>query len=599
LVCTVDGEALTEEPEGERTPTPPSLPPPVRRTESVPPRDSLSRLPTQPVRPPSSPTSQPSPPSQTDPTPPTVQALGSEPSDPQLRQANAPYRRPQPPRSPTQPLQTTAPSRGSNPRIDGTSPAWQGERLGPYRLLRQLGEGGMARIYLAEHEKLGRICAIKRLHADHFADRITVARFLAEARAVGAIHHPNLVAAYDVVEEPHEIYLVMEYLDGQDVAQLLREGGPMEPARAAEIVAQACDGLAAVHAHNIVHRDLKPENIFLARDGDGVERVKLLDFGVARLMGDRPQELKTRSGLTVGTPTYMSPEQATASEIDARSDVYTVGVVLFEMLAGAPPFTGAGYGDVMLMHVNDPAPRLSSRRPDVAPWLDQLVARCLEKKPGQRFQSATELGAALRAGPSAQVAPTGAEAPSPPAQAIEVPRPRMDRFWTWAALVGGIAVVGGAALFAAEPWHGTPQTTTMPPAAEIAPLLPVSTAARPAPVEPVVTPLAAPTVAPAVARPVAAAPQRKVHVVTVPSHAMVALAGSAPCRAPCDVPIPAGSTSTLDIRASAPRYLAESRLIEGASPPSSLRIVLHHAPRGHRHGPGHSRRHSHHHAAPR
>ena len=270
------------------------------------------------------------------------------------------------------------------------------EKLGAYVLTRQLGEGGMARIYLARHEKLGRVVAIKRLHADHFDDPITVHRFLAEARAVGDLRHPNLVAVYDVVEEPGEIYLVMEYLKGRDVARAMREDGPFAPARAAVIAAQICDGLAAVHARQIVHRDLKPENVFLLA-GEGDEAVKLLDFGVARLAESRPKELRTRSGLTVGTPTYMSPEQATASPVDGRSDLYAVGILLFEMITGKPPFVG-GYGDVMLQHVHDPPRRLAQARPDVPPWLDELVMRCLDKEPDRRHQSAAELAAALRAG---------------------------------------------------------------------------------------------------------------------------------------------------------------------------------------------------------
>lgn len=271
------------------------------------------------------------------------------------------------------------------------------QRLGRYRLIRIIGEGGMARIYLAEEETRGRLCAIKRLHATHFSDRVTVGRFLREARAVAGIDHPNLVATYDVIDQPDEICLVMEYLDGCDLAEVLEEEGPLDPLRAAAYCAQACDGLEAVHTRGIIHRDLKPENLFLAYEPNGEERIKLLDFGVARLLEELPRDLRTKTGQTVGTPMYMSPEQATASEdLDGRSDIYMLGVVLFELLTGTRPFCGAGYGEVMLKHVNDPPPRPTSRRRSIPPWLEDIVMRCLEKDPDARYQSAAKLASALR-----------------------------------------------------------------------------------------------------------------------------------------------------------------------------------------------------------
>ncbi len=418
------------------------------------------------------------------------------------------------------------------------------EVLGQYRLVRQLGEGGMARIYLAEHVKLGRICAIKRLHADHFEDRITVARFLAEARAVSDISHPNLVAVYDVVEEPNEIYIVMEYLDGVDVAAVLRDEGRFEPRRAAEIAAQACDGLAAVHARDIIHRDLKPENIFLARDPAG-ERVKLLDFGVARLTIDRPKELRTRSGLTVGTPTYMSPEQATASPLDARSDLYAIGVLLYEMIAGVPPFVGAGYGDVMLMHVNDPPPALSSRRADVPSWLEAVVMRCLEKEPEARYQTATELAAALRSSGTAQVT---VPRRTPP------PQPATKKRWPAAAALAGIGAVAVAVVVAAIAWP-QPAPIVKPPIAE---------------------PIAAPATVPISATAPASEP-RKLQVSTTPLGARVAVDGIERCRTPCAVELPDNAPSAqLDV--SADGYAPERRLIDLAAPPPSLTLILRRAP---------------------
>jgi serine/threonine-protein kinase len=417
------------------------------------------------------------------------------------------------------------------------------EKLGPYRLIKLLGEGGMARIYLAEHEKIGRICAIKRLHADHFEDRITVARFLAEARAVSDITHPNLVAVYDVVEEPNEIYIVMEYLDGHDVAQVLRDERRLTPPRAAEIAAQACDGLAAVHEKNIIHRDLKPENIFLMKDGSR-ERVKLLDFGVARLTIDRPKELQTRSGLTVGTPTYMSPEQATASEIDCRSDLYAIGVLLYEMLAGAPPFTGAGYGDVMLMHVNDPPTPISAHRSDVPPWLELVVMKCLEKEPEARFQTAMELATALRAGATA-------ESVLPPPNAKRKakqgsPYPAISR--RKSRLPVGIAV-GAAAAIALAAGIAIVAGSRHPVADAVVVPSPPPPKAAPPP------------------------PAKKLSLSSVPPGASVALDGKARCATPCDVELPPGArTVALDLTAEG--FEVEHRILEAASAPDGLRFTL-------------------------
>ena len=625
LVCAVDGETLIEEDElllaGRTEPvvTPPSLVSATRRAgawDDVEEVEELEEL--APELPPTPPLSQAytgsgrfaAPRPRANSAPPIAPARATPPpgtprsdiSDPLFRTTglNAPARRRTDPPAPRH--RTTDPpvhgpltppsgfrrDTGPMARVDpsGAGLGWLGERLGPYRLLRQLGEGGMARIYLAEHEKLGRICAIKRLHADHFADRLTVARFLAEARAVGAIHHPNLVAAYDVVEEPNEIYLVMEYLDGRDVAHVLRTEGPMAPARAVDIIAQACDGLAAVHAHNIVHRDLKPENIFLTRDPDGHERVKLLDFGVARLIGDRPQELKTRSGLTVGTPTYMSPEQATASEIDARSDIYTVGVVLYEMLCGMPPFTGAGYGDVMLMHVNDAAPRLSSRRSDVPPWLESVVTRCLEKEPDQRFESAAELAAVLRAGPRSS-APTHQD----PRGTMRVRTiPQVKQGWNWrpaAAVLGAVLLFCATVLTVlwtqrgAEPPARAPAVATLAPstAANTVPGAVPNTAPAPPPPAPPVAATAAPVPqeAPAAA-PVMLGPPHRVRVTTRPYHATVSLRGQEPCRSPCYLLIP-NMLGTVEIHVSAPGYVDDSRTVDASDPPNPLRLRLSRIPK--------------------
>ena len=212
--------------------------------------------------------------------------------------------------------------------------------LGPYKLLAKLGEGTMAIVYAAEHSKLGRRSAIKRLRPEHLVDHEIVHRFLAEARTIASIQHPNLVTIYDVVEEPGETYLVMELLDGRDLLATLQTG-PVQMERALRIAIEICDALVPVHARGIIHRDIKPANVFLSVTS-GREQVKMLDFGAARLLGGGSllEARMEAAGKVLGSPAYMSPEQIGGEELDARSDVYAVGVVLYEMLSGKAPFLG-------------------------------------------------------------------------------------------------------------------------------------------------------------------------------------------------------------------------------------------------------------------
>ena len=444
--------------------------------------------------------------------------------------------------------------------VEGGEAPLEEERLGGYRLIRMLGEGGMARVYMAEHEKLGRLCAIKRLHAAHFEDHVTVSRFIAEARAVSGIRHPNLVGIYDIIEEPTEICLVMEYLEGQDLGHILREQGPFYPPRAAALCAQACEGLEAVHARGIVHRDLKPDNLFLAREPDGLERVKLLDFGVARLVEDRPRALRTQSGQTVGTPQYMSPEQATASPIDPRSDIYMMGVVLFELVTGRTPFVGKGYGDVMMMHVHNKPPRPSDLRSGVPAWLDDIILRCLEKDPAKRFQSARELAAELRREPTVRV--------TMPVEQLVVRRGWSNR--TLVLMLGGALVIG----MAIAVWLVVRLTSARPaalPAGEPAAALHSKDAAGGANLRTDARPSAGAEeedVEPA--KP----PIVRLRVVTQPPGAAVQVDGDLRCLGPCEVELQGGPERPVEVRVSAPGYVTERRLIDIASPPPELRIPL-------------------------
>ncbi|HSK02456.1 MAG TPA: serine/threonine-protein kinase, partial [Kofleriaceae bacterium] len=256
-----------------------------------------------------------------------------------------------------------------------------GSVVGNYRIIRKLGEGGMGAVYLAQHTLLGRRAALKVLLPMLSARPDVVNRFFNEARATTSISDPGIVQIFDFgYHTDGSAYIVMEYLEGEALDARLGRLGHLPVPDALRLIRQVATSLAAAHAQGIVHRDLKPENIYLVRDPEVAsgERPKLLDFGIAKLSDDRPGKLKTHTGALMGTPLYMSPEQCRgASELDHRSDVYALGCVLFHLIAGAPPFDADGLGDIIAMHLREPAPVLSSRAPWVAPNVDALVARCL------------------------------------------------------------------------------------------------------------------------------------------------------------------------------------------------------------------------------
>ena len=216
------------------------------------------------------------------------------------------------------------------------APPVEGERLGPYRLMGLLGQGGMGQVYRARHTRLERDVAIKRLRAEYVQNPEVVHRFFQEARVVNRIRHPNIVEVLDFIEEPGRVYCVMELLEGTTLLQALRAQGPMPVARVLSIGAQVCDALEAAHLADVIHRDVKPENIFLIRTPDGGDQVKVLDFGIAKLGPAAAGAEATRTSLhaVLGTPMYMAPEQAQGGAVDARADVYSVGAVLYELLTG-------------------------------------------------------------------------------------------------------------------------------------------------------------------------------------------------------------------------------------------------------------------------
>ena len=288
--------------------------------------------------------------------------------------------------------------------------------MGQYVITRKIGEGGMGTVWVGEHTLLGRRAAIKVLLPEYTSREEIVQRFFNEARAVTAIADPGIVQVFDFGYNAGSAYIVMELLEGEPMDARLRRIGRFEPLTAIRLMTQIATSLGAAHAKNVIHRDLKPENIFIVGDPavTGGERTKILDFGIAKLAGDEASKVKTRTGMMMGTPVYMSPEQCRgAGSIDARSDIYTLGCVLFTMLCGRPPFEAEATGDLIIMHVRDAPPAPSQFERSVIPELDALMARCLQKDPNHRFQNTGELVQALHAVEAAMLGASAHRHPTP------------------------------------------------------------------------------------------------------------------------------------------------------------------------------------------
>ncbi|HSF99529.1 MAG TPA: protein kinase [Vicinamibacterales bacterium] len=274
---------------------------------------------------------------------------------------------------------------------------------GKYQVEARIGRGGMGTIYRATHRMLGKPVAIKLINPDVGISSEMAARFEREARAASNLNHPNIATVHDLGQlEDGTLYMVMEFIEGDTLKAVIGRDGPMPPARIVRLLGQIVSALAAAHRNGIVHRDLKPQNIMVTRDAGGHEVAKLLDFGIAKTMDDAATQL-TATGLSLGTPQYMAPEQANGGQVDGRSDIYALGVILYEMLIGEVPFEATSTPAVLVKHLTEqPAPP-SKRRPDLhlPAGLEAIALRSLEKDPAKRFQSAEDLQAALEAGGSA------------------------------------------------------------------------------------------------------------------------------------------------------------------------------------------------------
>ena len=256
---------------------------------------------------------------------------------------------------------------------------------GKYTLISKLGEGGMGSVYLAEQTSMGREVAIKVLRREFSQNRMAIKRFLREARAASKLAHPNTITVYDFGQSTDGLlYLVMERLTGRPLGDILDSEGRMPVERTVHIMAQVCDSLSEAHAHGITHRDLKPENIFIEQKVGNPDFVKVLDFGIAKMQGDDSTQA-TATGMICGTPSYMSPEQAMGRDIDGRSDIYALGILLYEMLTDEKPFEGDTPMEVMLKHINEPAPNILERTGMVVPrGIQQAVDRMLSKNATER-----------------------------------------------------------------------------------------------------------------------------------------------------------------------------------------------------------------------
>ena len=266
-----------------------------------------------------------------------------------------------------------------------------------YHVVKKLGEGGMGQVYLAEHVKMGRRSAIKVMNPSMTHDPDAVARFNREAANASRITHPNVCAVYDFGETPDGlIYLAMEFIEGEPLTDLIAREGALKVGRAVKIFQQTADALQAAHDLGIVHRDLKPDNIMLAKGRDGSDVVKVVDFGIAKAVGgDEAGQKVTKTGLVVGTPEFMSPEQLSGDKLDGRSDLYSLALVLYRMLTGKLPFEATSVQETMIKRLTDEPTKLALARPDLAfpPKLQGVLDRALARTPNERYQSVSEFAA--------------------------------------------------------------------------------------------------------------------------------------------------------------------------------------------------------------
>lgn len=372
-----------------------------------------------------------------------------------------------------------------------------GQSLGSYRIIDTLGEGGMGVVYVAEHELIGRKAAVKRLLPEYSNNKDMVDRFFNEARAATMIKHPGIVQIFDFgYADDGSAYIVMEFLEGEELTQRIESAGRLPVDEVYHLSRQLGSALAAAHSAGIIHRDLKPDNIHIVKDPQvpGGERIKILDFGIAKLLGNSPTTAKTRTGAMMGSPMYMSPEQCRgAGEVDLRADIYSLGCVMYHMATGRPPFDAGGVGEIIGKHIYEQPAEPRSYAPDLPDALQAIILRTLEKDPDARHATMDDLIQAIDDATGARFAmtshssapgygrapsqPVVASGTAPPVQttlgnsAAEIAGPIGSVVdagkWGWLVPLAAVVLLGGGAtLFAVTRGGGDDLGNTTPVAAK-------------------------------------------------------------------------------------------------------------------------------------
>ncbi len=314
---------------------------------------------------------------------------------------------------------------------------------GRYRLEAKLGSGGMSTVYLARDQTLDRPVAVKVMHREMSEQADQLERFRQEARSVAKFSHPNVVSVIDAGEDGGHPYIVFEYIEGETLKQRISRNGALDPQEAIAYAIEIARGLAVAHARNMVHRDIKPQNILIDAEG----RAKLTDFGISRQL---EQDGMTATGRVLGTTDYVAPEQAMGRKVDLRTDIYSLGVVLYEMLIGQVPFAADSQVGVAMKHVNEELPDVQRRRPDVSAAVALVVERATAKDPAERYQQVSEMIDDLSTALEVEAARAGSTTGEATSVLDAVPPPKRKLSsrarWSWVAIVAILVVVGGTLL---------------------------------------------------------------------------------------------------------------------------------------------------------
>jgi tRNA A-37 threonylcarbamoyl transferase component Bud32 len=430
---------------------------------------------------------------------------------------------------------------------------------GRYRVETVLGEGGMGIVYRCSHTIIGKKLALKVLRADLARDGEVTERFLNEAKAASAIGNPHIIDISDFGQFPDgSTYFVMEYLTGRALNGIGADGQRMSMDRVLKIARQLGEGLAAAHASGIVHRDLKPDNIFLIQRGADKDFVKILDFGIAKVSTSEGK--LTRAGAVFGTPHYMSPEQAAGTSVDARGDVYSLGIILYELVSGKVPFDADNFMGVLTQHMYKPPTLLAEVTPNaelLPPGLEAIVMKCLAKRPEQRYQSMDEFVAdvdKVLAGIQPTAAREAREALTEPGSYYEDGTPSGTRGskarWAWVGAGVVVALVAGAAVLTRKPAAPSPSATSA-----------VTAPAPSKPAEPKVEPVAQATPGPSL---------RQVLLATEPVAAEIFKGTENLGTSPVSVQVPVGQSVELTIKASG---FKEARVVvDGSETSQSIKL---------------------------